>query len=126
MTDAVLVVEDDALIRLSAAAIVEDAGYDAVEATNADDAIKILERRADIRLVFTDVDMPGTMDGLRRAKYIRERWPPILLIVASGKAILHEGDLPSGAVFFAKPYQEHVIADSIRNLMNGSTLGLGT
>lgn len=117
MSGVVLVVEDEALIRLSAVAIVEDAGYEAVEARNADEAIEILQARNDIRVVFTDVDMPGTMDGLRLAKYIRERWPPILLIVASGKAIVREGDLPSGALFFSKPYQEHAIADSIRNLL---------
>jgi CheY-like chemotaxis protein len=120
MSGAVLVVEDEALIRLSAVAIVEGADYEAIEARDGDEAIRILELRADIRLVFTDVDMPGTMDGLRLAKYIRERWPPILLIVASGKAIIEEGDLPSGALFFSKPYQEHAIADSIRNLLGAN------
>jgi CheY-like chemotaxis protein len=103
MSRVVLVVEDEPLIGLSALAIVEEAGYEAVEARNADEAITILERRADVRVVFTDVDMPGTMDGLRLAKYIRDRWPPIFLIVASGKAIVREGDLPLGALFFPNP-----------------------
>jgi CheY-like chemotaxis protein len=117
MSNVILVVEDDALIRMGAVAIVETAGYEAIEASNADEAIKVLELRGDIRVVFTDVDMPGSMDGLRLAKYIRERWPPVLLIVASGKAIIHEGELPPGALYFSKPYEEHTIAESIRNLL---------
>jgi CheY-like chemotaxis protein len=113
----VLVVEDDALIRLSAVAIVEDAGFEAVQAANADAAIRILETRADIRLVFTDVEMPGSMDGLRLAHYIRERWPPVQMLVASGKAIVAERDLPDGARFFGKPYRDHLIANAIREMI---------
>ena len=71
----VLVVEDDFLSRLHAVNLVEDAGYIAVEASNADEAITILEARKDIRIVFTDIDMPGSMDGLKLAHAIRERWP---------------------------------------------------
>ncbi|MEO7223462.1 MAG: response regulator, partial [Devosia sp.] len=86
----VLVVEDHALIRQAALDIVEEAGFEALEAQGADEAIKMLESRADIRLVFTDVEMPGTMDGVKLVHYIRERWPPVQLIVASGKLILKE------------------------------------
>jgi CheY-like chemotaxis protein len=80
----VLVVEDEFFGRLHAVNLVEDAGYTAVEASNTDEAIAILERRKDIRIVFTDINMPGSIDGLKLAHAIRKRWPPIELIVASG------------------------------------------
>lgn len=113
----VLVVEDHVLIRQAAMDIVNDAGFEALEAQNADEAIKILESRADIRLVFTDVEMPGTMDGLKLVHHIRERWPPVHLIVASGRAILTESDLPVGATFFSKPYHEPSIVQRMKELL---------
>jgi len=100
----VLIVEDEPLLRLMAIDVVEDAGFDVVEATDADEAIKILEARNDIRIVFTDVDMPGSMDGIKLAMAIRDRWPPIKIIVTSGYARFSNPVLPEGAVFFAKPY----------------------
>ena len=113
----VLVVEDEALIRMSAADLVESAGCEAIEARDADEAIRILEARTDIRLVFTDVDMPGEMDGVTLTHYIRNRWPPIYLIVASGKALLDQSQLPTGAKFFPKPYGERTIVDAIVGLL---------
>lgn len=112
----VLVVEDEVLIRMGAVDLVESAGFEAVEARDADEAIQILEARSDIGLVFTDVDMPGTMDGLRLCRYIRERWPPVRLIVASGMAILDQSQLPEGARFFPKPYVEQSIVEAIRGM----------
>lgn len=109
----VLVVEDDALIRIGAIDLVESAGCIAVEARDADEAIHILGSRPDIRLVFTDIDMPGEMDGVRLSHYVRNRWPPIHIIIASGKAIIAESDLPSGARFFRKPYSDGPIVDAI-------------
>ncbi|WP_313531666.1 response regulator [Shinella sp.] len=114
----ILVVEDSALIRMSAVDLVLSAGYEALEAWDADEAIRILEERADIDLVFTDVQMPGTMDGIKLAHYIRDRWPPVKLIVASGDAILEESSLPSGSRFFAKPYEDHAIADAIARMLS--------
>ena len=113
----VLVVEDEALIRLSAVQVAEEAGYEVLEAGNADEAIALLEARNDINLVFTDVHMPGTMDGMRLAHYIRNRWPPVRLMVASGVAILSERDMPSGTSFFRKPYMESAIADEMKRLL---------
>ncbi|CAM5467275.1 Sensor kinase CckA [Frigidibacter albus] len=101
----VLVVEDSPIIRMGAVDLVLLAGYEALEARDADEAIRILESRADIDLVFTDVQMPGTMDGLKLSHYIRDRWPPVKLIVASGNAILEESSLPAGSRFFPKPYR---------------------
>lgn len=113
----VLVVEDEPLVRIAACLIVEEAGFTALEAANADAAIKILESRTDIRLIFTDVDMPGSMDGLKLAHFVRHRWPPIKIIVASGKAILRESELPTGAVFFPKPYSEGNISRAIADAL---------
>jgi two-component system, response regulator PdtaR len=78
----VLVVEDDILVRMDAADMVREAGFDSVEASNADAAIEVLERRFDITVVFTDIQMPGSMDGLRLAAAVRDRWPPIKIITA--------------------------------------------
>lgn len=115
---AVLVVEDEALIRLAAMDLVESAGYEAVEARNADEAIRILGARTDIRVVFTDVDMPGTMDGLKLAHFIRDRWPPIKLVVASGMKILAESQLPKGSRFFSKPYEDSSIVSALTELLS--------
>jgi two-component system, response regulator PdtaR len=113
----VLVVEDDPLIRLGAVDIVVSAGYEALEASDADEAIRILESRTDIDIVFTDVQMPGTMDGIKLSHYIRDRWPPVKLIVASGNAILEESSLPSGSRYFPKTYDENVIAKALSELL---------
>src|SRR5262245_43143478 len=92
-------------------------GYFVLEAGHADEAIGILETRADIRLVFTDVDMPGSMDGLKLAAYVRELWPPIKLIVTSGHVAVEEHMVPQGGRFFPKPYEASAIARAIANLI---------
>lgn len=118
----VLVVEDSAIIRISAVELVISAGYQVLEACDADEAIRILEARTDIDLVFTDVQMPGTMDGIKLAHYIRNRWPPVKLIVASGAAIVEQSGLPSGSKFFSKPYDEHTIAEAMAVLLREEAL----
>ena len=118
----VLVVEDSALIRMGTVDLVLSAGYEALEAQDADEAIRILEARDDIDLVFTDVQMPGTMDGAKLSHYIRNRWPPVKLMVASGKAFLEESSLPVGSQFFAKPYSDHAIAEAMAVMLHS---GLG-
>ncbi|KQV32871.1 response regulator [Rhizobium sp. Root1204] len=105
----VLVVEDDPMQRMMAVDIVEEAGFTAIEAANADEAVLILEMRDDIRIMFTDIDMPGTMDGLLLASVVRDRWPPIEIIITSGKEGGSELQLPERSVFFPKPYDpEHL------------------
>ena len=113
----VLVVEDDTIIRMCAVDLVLSAGYEALEACDADEAIAALEARVDIDLVFTDVQMPGTMDGIKLAHYIRDRWPPVKLIVASGAEIIEESHLPGGSRFFSKPYDDHAITDAMASLL---------
>jgi CheY-like chemotaxis protein len=114
----VLVVEDNALIRMGAVDNLVTAGFGVLEASNADEAIRILEGRPDIHLVFTDVEMPGSMDGLKLAHYIRGRWPPVRLIVVSGKRILDESHLPAEAKFFPKPYDEGAILETIIRMLS--------
>ena len=113
----VLVVEDDFLNRLHAVNLVEDAGYIAVEASNADEAIAILEARKDIRIVFTDIDMPGSMDGLKLAHAIRERWPPIELILTSGHFDLSDDEIPERGRFFPKPYSDQEIISALQHFV---------
>lgn len=107
----VLVVEDEPLLLMQAVGLVEDAGFEALIATDADKAIMILLARTDIRIVFTDIDMPGSMDGLKLAAAIRDRWPPIEIIVTCDKLNPAAAQLPARGCFFAKPYDpDRVIA----------------
>lgn len=114
---AVLVVEDEALIRLDIVDCLEEAGCEVEEAANAAQAVRILESRKDIRLVFTDVDMPGSMDGLKLAAYVRDRWPPIKIIVTSGHVSVMPDQIPAGGRFFSKPYDRPEIAEAIRHMI---------
>ena len=113
----VLLVEDDAIIRMGAFEFLSLAGFEAVEASNADEAIRVLEARPDIHLVLTDVEMPGSIDGVKLTHYIRDRWPPVELIVVSGRTIVAETHLPIGARFYAKPYDEISIVEAIHALL---------
>jgi CheY-like chemotaxis protein len=112
----VLVVEDEPLLRMMAADLVEEAGCMAIEATNADEAIALLESRGDIRVVFTDIDMPGSMDGLKLAAAIRDRWPPVEIIVTSGVSMKSADALPDRAVFFPKPYDQRMILATLHRM----------
>src|SRR4051812_3349891 len=91
----VLVVEDEPLLRMYAVSIVEDAGLEALEASNADQAIALLERNSNIRVIFTDIDMPGSMDGLKLARAVRDRWPPVEIILTSGHVHVQTSDIPT-------------------------------
>jgi two-component system, response regulator PdtaR len=111
----VLVVEDDLLSRMNAADMIVDAGYDVVEVGNADEAIAILEARSDIEIVFTDIQMPGSMDGLKLARYVNGRWPPIRIIATSGSFAVCEGDLPEGGIFLSKPYTSGTVTSALHD-----------
>ena len=114
----VLVVEDEPLLRLAGIDLIESAGYQAVAASDATEAVAILESRDDIRIVFTDVDMPRGVDGMRLAAIIRDRWPPIKVIVVSGH-IDDPGDvIPAETVFFSKPCREEQIVETIRQMLS--------
>ena len=109
----VLVVEDEFFCRCHAVNLVEAAGYRAIEASSADEAIAILEARKDIRIVFTDINMPGSMDGLKLARAVRDRWPPIELILTSGHFNVPESDIPERGLFFSKPYRDEEIVSAL-------------
>lgn len=101
----ILVVEDEMLLRMRAVDMVEDAGYTSVEAVDADEAVAILKSRSDIALVLTDIQMPGSMDGLELAHWVHERWPPIRIILVSGQLKLSSNEIPADSRFFGKPLE---------------------
>jgi CheY-like chemotaxis protein len=113
----VLVVEDDMLLRMRAVDMVEDAGYISVEAVDADQAVAILESRSDIALLFTDIQMPGSMDGLGLAHSVHARWPPIKIILVSGQLMLASIDIPANSRFFGKPLDAKVMIAQIQSMI---------
>ena len=112
----ILIVEDEFLIRMHAAELIKQEGYEVVEAGNADEAIAILECRSDIHVVFTDIRMPGSMDGLKLARAVRNSWPPVKIIATSGHHVFRDGDLPEDSVFLRKPYNAAIIAQTLREV----------
>jgi two-component system, response regulator PdtaR len=113
----VLVVEDEALVRLVFTDFLTADGFEVFEAGNADEAIARLEAHPDIHILFTDIDMPGSMDGLRLSAFVRDRWPPVQIVVTSGHRLVDIVDLPDGGVFFSKPYDRVAVAQSFRAMM---------
>jgi CheY-like chemotaxis protein len=100
----VLIVEDEPFIRIDAVAALEASDFDVIDVSNADEAIAVLEARDDVTVIFTDIQMPGSMDGLKLAAAVRHRWPPIRIIATSGNMRVSERDLPEDARFLPKPY----------------------
>ena len=113
----VLVVEDEMLLRMRAVDMVEDAGFTSVEAVDADQAIAILKSRSDIALLFTDIQMPGQMDGLGLAHAVHERWPPIKIILVSGQLKLAKIDIPADSQFFGKPLAASEMIAEMQNMI---------
>jgi two-component system, response regulator PdtaR len=116
LSPVVLIVEDELLLRMDSAEVIENAGFEVIEAANADEAIAILTRGPDIHVVFTDIQMPGSMDGLKLAHFVRNRWPPIKIIAASGLVRVADADLPAGSVFVPKPYRGPEVVAALRTL----------
>jgi CheY-like chemotaxis protein len=116
----VLIVEDEFLLRIDAADMIAAAGFEVIEAANADRAIEVLEARRDITVVFTDIQMPGSMDGLKLARAVRGRWPPIKIVATSGRPNVGELDLPEGGRFLPKPYSHAQVTRVLRELTIGA------
>jgi CheY-like chemotaxis protein len=116
----VLVVEDEPILRMVAAEMIAEAGFDVVEAADADEAIALLEARTDIHVVFTDIQIPGSMDGLKLAHAIKGRWPPVKIIATSGKIKPGDDDLPEGGRFVPKPYTSTAVTGTLRELVGVS------
>jgi two-component system, response regulator PdtaR len=112
----VLVVEDELFVREVAHQAIEAAGFKAYAAANADEAISILERQRNISIVFTDINMPGSMDGIGLAHCVRDRWPPVQFIVTSALSKFRDAELPRGSVFVSKPYSPEQIVQKIEKM----------
>ncbi len=112
----VLVVEDEPLVRLFASDMIEEAGFEVLQASNATVAIAIMEDRLDVRVVFTDVDMPGGISGIKLATCVRARWPAVQIIVTSGKPWPVEEPVPANVEFFPKPYRQDRVLDTVKRM----------
>jgi CheY-like chemotaxis protein len=116
---AVLIVESEGLVRLELARGFRQMGLLALEARDADEAIALLADHPKIRLIVTDIRMPGSMDGIRLAHHVRNRWPPVKIIVASGRLETELSELPSGSVFLAKPFEHGTLWQAATQLLKG-------
>jgi two-component system, response regulator PdtaR len=120
----ILVVENEALVRLELADQLAELSFVVLTARDADEAIALLDTHPEIELLFTDIKMPGSMDGLRLAHHVRDRWPPVKIIVTSGLVRTELSELPGGSLFLAKPYAPETLAGALAHLMNSSGPGL--
>src|ERR687894_1746752 len=117
----VLIVEDEPLVRMTAADELEEAGFHVLEAANADVALAVLEARSDeVRVLFTDVHMPGSMDSMALAEQVHQRWPHILLLISSGYARPHPDEIPDHGHFVPKPYRASAVVGHICEMMRTS------
>lgn len=112
----ILVIEDEPLIRMTVADDLRDAGFEVLDVGNADEALRLLEKQSSIHAIFTDIDMPGTLDGLRLAWIVKDRWPQVEIVITSGHRNVDDGDLPDRAVFFPKPYAHQLIITTLSRL----------
>ena len=117
---AILVVDDEELLRLHAADLLEENGYAVIEAENAEAALKALDRRPDVRLLFTDINMPGRIDGVELARLVHERWPHILLVITSGRERLAQSEIPDDGRFLPKPYRAKELLGHVNEVLPSS------
>ena len=117
-TPVILIVEDDPFLRMLAVELVNEAGFATREACDADQAIAILESCSKIAVLFTDINMPGSMDGLRLARVVSNRWPVIEILIASGHVRLRQADLPPNGRFLGKPYLAAAMIVELRSLVS--------
>jgi CheY-like chemotaxis protein len=109
-----LVVDDEPFVRMNAVDVVEEAGFAVLEASNADEAMHVLESHADVGILVTDIDMPaGSMDGLGLAASVHDRWPSIKIIIVSGRYQATLAEIPDGSVFLSKPYRPDVLVTQL-------------
>ncbi len=113
----VLIVEDEPLVRMLGADVLEEAGFEVVEAFNGDEALEVLDARPDVKVLFTDVNMPGSLDGLDLARVVHERRPDIKLLIASGQVRLSDEQIPDAGRFLAKPYAPEAIVREVSDLV---------
>jgi CheY-like chemotaxis protein len=114
----VLVVDDEEMLRMHAADLLEEKGFLVVEAENAAAALEVFKTRDDVRLLFTDVQMPGAMDGMDLAREVHQRWPNVLLVITSGQTRPSRAEIPDDGRFVAKPYRAAELLDQINDLIH--------
>jgi two-component system, response regulator PdtaR len=117
-TPTVLLVEDEPLIRMVVSEFLTDQGLEVLEAGNAENALDILEERPDVRLLFTDINMPGSLDGVDLAREVHERWPELLLVLTTGYRMPPLARIPTGCEFVVKPYDFDRLADRINRMLH--------
>lgn len=113
----VLVVEDEAIIRLGVVGDLEEAGFNVLEAADTDEAMALLRTHPEIQALFTDIEMPGSINGLKLAAAVHDRWPPIRIVVTSGRVTVRKGDLPEDALFLPKPYDNNDVIATLRDMI---------
>ncbi len=114
----ILVVEDEALVRMTLVGVLEDAGFKVIEAVHADEALRVLEAVSDIQAVVTDVEMPrGSINGFELARRVRTERQEIGILIASGRAAPKAGDLPDGALFIGKPVHPATLVHLLKTLL---------
>jgi CheY-like chemotaxis protein len=115
---AILVVEDEAILRMNAQGVLEENGFEVLEARDAHEALHILEKRPDVRLVFTDIQMPGRLNGLDLLREVHRLWPSVLLIATSARARPHKDEIADDGRFVAKPYSEKELIAQVNDLIS--------
>lgn len=113
----ILIIEDEPIIRMTVADDFVAAGFEVLEASNADEALAILESERQITAIFSDIDMPGSMDGLELAWLVRDRWPPVQIILTSGHKKPQTRELPDRVHFFPKPYLHQTVISALKSLI---------
>ncbi len=116
----VLIVEDEPLVRMMVIELFQDEGFEVLEAADADQALAVFDRRPDVALLFTDVEMPGSIDGYALARWAQVHRPAVKTMIVSGRAMPRAGDVPKGAAFVGKPYDHDDVMRRIQSLMSGS------
>jgi two-component system, response regulator PdtaR len=112
----VLLVEDEMLVRMLAAEVLSEAGFTIIESGSAEEALTVLETRPDVGVLFTDVNMPGALDGLGLAQIVHERVPTVGILIGSGRIRPSPGELPPGGRFIPKPYAPSALTEAVRAL----------
>jgi two-component system, response regulator PdtaR len=115
----ILLVEDEALVRMLAAEVLSEAGFTIIESGSAEEALTVLQTRSDVRVLFTDVNMPGALDGLGLAQIVHERAPDVSILIGSGRIRPSPGELPPGVRFIAKPYASSTLTEAVCALVQG-------
>jgi two-component system, response regulator PdtaR len=114
---AILVVEDETLIRLWVADLLAENGFSVLQAKDADAALRVLESRPDVKLLFTDVQMPGSINGIQLAREVHARWPHVLLVITSGRERPTRTEVPDDGHFVAKPYTGEELLRQVNDLL---------